>query len=98
MCIRDRIQRTKNIDFVYNSLTDESNSGEPSRFIKQLEYESRFNFNHKELQLPIKTELKREEVIVKSEKVQAVLNRYLSVSYTHLDVYKRQIYTLSFSI
>lgn len=72
------IQRTKNIDFVYNSLTDESNSGEPSRFIMQLEYESRFNFNHKELQLPIKTELKREEVIVKSEKVQAVLNRYLS--------------------
>jgi hypothetical protein len=72
------IQRTKNIDFVYNSLTDESNSGEPSRFIMQLEYESRFNFNHKELQLPIKTELKRKEVIVKSEKVQAVLNRYLS--------------------
>lgn len=72
------IQRTKNIDFVYNSLTDESNSGEPSRFIKQLEYESCFNFNHKELQLPIKTELKREEVILKSEKVQAILNRYLS--------------------
>ncbi len=72
------IQRAKNIDFVYNSLTDESNSGEPSRFIKQLEYESGFNFHHKELQLPIKTELKREEVIVKSEKVQAILNRYLS--------------------
>lgn len=72
------IQRAKNIDFVYNSLTDESNSGEPSRFIKQLEYESGFNFHHKELQLPIKTEVKREEIIVKSEKVQAVLNRYLS--------------------
>ncbi len=72
------IQRAKNIDFVYNSLTDESNSGEPSRFIKQLEYESGFNFHHKELQLPIKTEVKREEIIVKSDKVQAVLNRYLS--------------------
>jgi ATP-dependent helicase/nuclease subunit B len=71
------IQRTKSIDFVYNSLTDESNSGEPSRFIKQLEYESGFNFHHKELQLPIKTELKREEVVVKSAKVQEVLNKYL---------------------
>ncbi|TDG37121.1 PD-(D/E)XK nuclease family protein [Pedobacter changchengzhani] len=72
------IQRAKNVDFVYNSLTDESNSGEPSRFIKQLEYESGFNFHHKELQLAIKTELKREEVVVKSPKVQAVLNRYLT--------------------
>lgn len=72
------IQRAKNIDFVYNSLTDESNSGEPSRFIKQLEYESGFSFHHKELQLAVKTELKREEVVVKSEKVQQVLNKYLS--------------------
>lgn len=72
------IQRSKNIDFVYNSLTDESNSGEPSRFIKQLEYESGFNFHHKELQLTVKTELKRDEVVVKSEKVQQVLNRYLT--------------------
>ncbi|RZJ20437.1 MAG: PD-(D/E)XK nuclease family protein [Acinetobacter sp.] len=72
------IQRSKNIDFVYNSLTDESNGGEPSRFIKQLEYESGFNFHHKELQLTIKTELKRDEVVVKSEKVQQVLNRYLT--------------------
>ena len=72
------IQRATKIDFVYNSLTDESNSGEPSRFIKQLEYESGFNFHHKELQLAVKTELRREEVIIKSEKVQAFLNRYLS--------------------
>lgn len=72
------IQRTKNIDFVYNSLTDESNSGEPSRFIKQLEYESGFNFLHKELQLAVKTELKREEIVAKSEKVQTVLNSFLN--------------------
>ncbi|MEJ5994046.1 PD-(D/E)XK nuclease family protein [Pedobacter sp. Du54] len=72
------IQRANNIDFIYNSLTDESNSGEPSRFIKQLAYESGFNFSYKELQLPIKTEVKREEIIVKSEKVQAVMNKYLS--------------------
>ena len=72
------IQRANNIDFVYNSLTDESNSGEPSRFIKQLEYESEFNFHHKELQLSVKTELKREEIVAKSEKVQAVLSKFLN--------------------
>ncbi|MCX2576288.1 PD-(D/E)XK nuclease family protein [Pedobacter sandarakinus] len=72
------IQRSKNIHFVYNALTDESNSGEPSRFIKQLEYESGFNFHHRELQLSVKTELKRDEVVVKSAKVQQVLNKYLS--------------------
>lgn len=72
------IQRAKNIDFVYNSLTDESNSGEPSRFIKQLAYESGFSFNEKELQLTVNTEVKKEEIIVKSEKVQAVLNLYLT--------------------
>ncbi|RZL46419.1 MAG: PD-(D/E)XK nuclease family protein [Pedobacter sp.] len=72
------LQRSQNIEFVYNSLTEESNSGEPSRFIKQLEYESGFNFHHKELQLTVKTELKRDEVVIKSEKVQQVLNRYLT--------------------
>ena len=72
------IQRANNIDFIYNSLTDESNSGEPSRFMKQLEYESGFHFHHKELQLPIKTEQKREEIIYKTEKVQKELNRYLN--------------------
>ena len=30
------IQRAGNINFVYNSLTDESTSGEPSRILKQL--------------------------------------------------------------
>ncbi|MES2417464.1 MAG: PD-(D/E)XK nuclease family protein [Bacteroidota bacterium] len=71
------IQRAKHIDFIYNSLTDESNSGEPSRFIKQLEYESGFNFNHIELQLPVKTAIKREEVVVKTPKIQAALEKYL---------------------
>ncbi|WP_299568355.1 PD-(D/E)XK nuclease family protein [uncultured Pedobacter sp.] len=72
------IQRSKQLDFVYNCLTDDSNSGEPSRFVKQLEYESGFNFHHKELQLAVKTELKREEVIVKTEKVQQILQLFLN--------------------
>lgn len=72
------VQRAEHIDLVYNSLTDENNSGEPSRFIKQLAYESGFEFSERELQLAVKTELKREEIIVKSEKVQQELNKYLT--------------------
>ncbi|MDQ7948558.1 MAG: PD-(D/E)XK nuclease family protein [Pedobacter sp.] len=72
------VQRAEKIELVYNSLTDESNSGEPSRFIKQLEYESGFAFAHRELQLAVKTAAVREEVILKTEKVQQELQKYLS--------------------
>lgn len=48
------LQRAKKIDLVYNSLTDESTSGEGSRILKQLAYESGFSFNYHELSLDIK--------------------------------------------
>lgn len=50
------MQRAKNISIVYNSLTDETASGEPSRFLKQLEYESGFQFNYHNLHLSVKTQ------------------------------------------
>jgi hypothetical protein len=53
------LQRAENISIVYNCLTDESRSGEPSRILKQLEYESGFHFNYHELELPVKTEERR---------------------------------------
>mgnify|MGYP003523371912 CR=1 FL=1 len=49
-------QRAKKISLVYNSLTDESNTGEPSRFLKQLEYESAFNFKYREQRSSIEVE------------------------------------------
>lgn len=72
------LQRAKNINFVYNSLTDERNSGEVSRILKQLEYESNFNFHYHSLNLPVSTEPKEEIVIDKKDPViQAALQRYL---------------------
>jgi len=50
------LQGAKNINFVYNSLTDETASGEASRILKQLEHESGFNFTYHELNLEVKTE------------------------------------------
>lgn len=72
------LQRAKNINFVYNSLTDERNSGEVSRILKQLEYESNFSFNYQSLNLPVSTEPKEEIFIDKRNPViQAALQRYL---------------------
>ncbi|RDC57135.1 PD-(D/E)XK nuclease family protein [Pedobacter chinensis] len=73
------MQRAKNINFVYNSLTDESTSGEASRILKQLEYESGFNFTYNELNLEVKTEAFKDVQIEKTGNafIQGKLQRYL---------------------
>ena len=72
------LQRAENIDLIYNTATDENNSGEASRFIKQLAYESGFSFNFKQLQLPVQTELQELIEIPKTPKIQAELNKFLT--------------------
>lgn len=73
------LQRAKNINFVYNSLTDESNTGEVSRILKQLEYESAFDFNYASLNLNVTTEPQEELVIDKNNpEIQTALRRYLT--------------------
>jgi ATP-dependent helicase/nuclease subunit B len=73
------IQRAKNISLVYNNLTDESTSGEASRILKQLSYESTFTFNYHELNLNVKTEVSREVKIEKKDNkfIQDTLALYL---------------------
>ena len=73
------IQRAGNINFVYNSLTDESTSGEPSRILKQLAYESGFDFSYHSLDLNVRTEPVKEIQIEKTGNaaVQASLQKYL---------------------
>ena len=72
------LQRAKHINFVYNGLTDERNSGEVSRILKQLEYESNFSFHYHSLSLTVSTEPREEIVIDKKDPViQAALQRYL---------------------
>lgn len=73
------LQRAKSINFVYNSLTDESNTGEVSRILKQLEYESAFDFNYHSLNLTVTTEPQQEIVIDKSHpSILLALQSYLS--------------------
>jgi len=73
------IQRAKNISLVYNNLTDESTSGEVSRILKQLTYESGFKFDYHELNMTVKIEVAREVKIEKtgSKFVQDTLALYL---------------------
>ncbi|OWK72376.1 PD-(D/E)XK nuclease family protein [Pedobacter sp. AJM] len=73
------MQRAKNINFVYNSLTDESTTGEASRILKQLEYESSFDFTYHELNLEVKTEPFKEVRIEKTSNVfiRETLQKYL---------------------
>ncbi len=71
------LQRAENISMVYNSLVDESNSGEPSRFLKQLEFESNFRFKYHNQHQPVKIEPISNLTIEKKGKVWTALQRFL---------------------
>jgi ATP-dependent helicase/nuclease subunit B len=72
------LQRAKYINFVYNGLTDENNSGEVSRILRQLEYESNFKFSYASLNLPVSTEQQQLLVIDKNNPdIQKVMRQYL---------------------
>ncbi|RYF80642.1 MAG: PD-(D/E)XK nuclease family protein, partial [Chitinophagaceae bacterium] len=72
------MQRSEKINIVYNTLVDESNSGEPSRFLKQLEYESGCAFNYIEHHQPVTAPLRNTVAIAKDEQVMTLLNKYLT--------------------
>ncbi|MCD0487155.1 PD-(D/E)XK nuclease family protein [Pedobacter sp. MC2016-14] len=71
------LQRSKKVSLVYNVQADESNTGEPTRFLKQLEYESGYMFNYLDQKQRLATESRQQVVVQKDEQVMAVLNKYL---------------------
>lgn len=72
------LQRSEKVSLVYNVQADERNTGEPTRFLRQLEYESGYTFNYLDQKQKIATEPKKKVVIPKNEKVMEVLNKYLN--------------------
>jgi len=72
------LQRSKKVSLVYNAQADDTNTGEPTRFLRQLEYESGYTFNYLDQKQQVRTEKRREIRVEKDEKVMAVLNKYLS--------------------
>ncbi|WEK19192.1 MAG: PD-(D/E)XK nuclease family protein [Candidatus Pedobacter colombiensis] len=72
------LQRSGKVSLVYNAQADDTNTGEPTRFLRQLEYESGYSFNYLEHKQSISTEKKVPVIIHKDKNVMAVLNKYLT--------------------
>ncbi len=91
------LQRSENITLIYNSLVSEANSGEMSRFITQIMYETKLNIQHYQYNDDISISRKPPTEIIKDEKVFERLQKYLpdkdgkiekSFSPTAFNIYK----------
>lgn len=73
------LHRTERLTIVYNNQVDDTSTGEISRFIKQLSFESNFNFNVlKQQQETATTELPLPLSIKKTDQVAETLNMFLN--------------------
>ncbi len=63
------LQRAEKVTLVYDGLGGETEAAEPSRFIRQLAYESKLQFNYLQQEQPVKIEPSNIIVIPKKDKV-----------------------------
>ena len=76
------IQRAKNITFIYNTNSSISSKGERSRFIKQLESESKFNINNYIISDKLELTQKPKMLINKTDEIIELLeNRFYHNGY-----------------
>jgi ATP-dependent helicase/nuclease subunit B len=71
------LQRSSDVSLIYNSLVDETNTGEPSRFIRQLEFESKLRFNYQQQEQAVRIEPRPPLSVAKTGKVWQALERFL---------------------
>jgi len=71
------LQRSRKVSLVYNGQGDENNSGEPSRFLRQLEFESGYTFKYYDQSQTIATSHHSRSDIKKEGDILGRLNRYL---------------------
>ncbi len=90
------IQRAKNISLIYNSSSEGMQTGEMSRFLYQLKYESDFDIKEKSLKYDINITQAKEIEIHKTPEVLKRFDQYLSskggakyISPTALNTYMR---------
>lgn len=72
------IQRAECVDMLYCSRADEKSTGEQSRYIYQLEYESPYPINKCSVGVDLKLEDVKPITVEKGEREMAILNRYLT--------------------
>ncbi|MEC3881850.1 PD-(D/E)XK nuclease family protein [Parapedobacter sp. 10938] len=74
------LQHPQRITVVYNQVVDEGNSGEVSRFVRQLAFESRLTYHHRVQRQPVRTVSPPNPVTVaKTGNVWQQMQRYVDV-------------------
>jgi len=85
------LQRSTSVTLVYNAQADETNPGEPSRFLRQLEFESGYDFQYYDHVQDMSMEQRPPISIWKQDDVLKQLNRFLGgdkkISATALTTY-----------
>ncbi|ULQ51690.1 PD-(D/E)XK nuclease family protein [Flavihumibacter fluvii] len=71
------LQRSHTVYCLYNSTVDDHGTGEQSRFISQLEHETRIPFIHNSIQVNISPEAKPPIVIQKDERVMHTMRKFM---------------------
>ena len=73
------VQRANRISFIYNSTEDTGKSGEVSRFVRQLEHETKLKILHKTITSEVQIEDPNVITIPMNEEIQQSLNRFTSL-------------------
>src|SRR5690606_13798530 len=74
------LQHPERVTVVYNHVVDERNSGEVSRFVRQLAFEGRWAWHHRVQRQPVRTVAPPEPVAVsKTGAVWRKMQRYVEV-------------------
>ncbi len=71
------LQRARRVHLVYSVKADDKHTGEPSRYIYQLDYESPHTVAHRNLQLNVRFTPTAPVVVEKSGEIQAQLDEFL---------------------
>ncbi len=71
-------QRCDNLYMLYCSHADERSTGEPSRYIRQLEYETDFDIRHVEVSVDVNLDEEEEIEIEKNEDILEKMQRFLN--------------------
>ncbi|MCD7962980.1 MAG: PD-(D/E)XK nuclease family protein [Rikenellaceae bacterium] len=70
------LQRAENVFIAYSSKSDEKKTGEPSRYIYQLDYESPHKIHYENISLNVNIRTNQDNPIEKNEEIQRLLNEF----------------------
>jgi ATP-dependent helicase/DNAse subunit B len=77
------VQRAKSVSMLYCSRADDKSTGECSRYIYQLEYESPYKITHQSVGVDLSADSVEPIVVAKGEQEQQILSRYLEPGGKH---------------